>query len=153
MERSRKAKPLDAIDAIKTDDVIADTFASEAFLVLLADHRIDLVDLQILLRRVLDLLVRGCQSVHNLRIRELKKDAVGKVAQPLVLLATEDKNFVLQKSWKSAAVKRHSEVFGFRPELLDDIVVESGHAIEQSAQPAVVKHFFLVLDGQLLAEG
>ena len=81
MERSRKAKPLDAIDAIKTDDVIADTFASEAFLVLLADHRIEPVDLQILLRRVLDLLVRGCQSVHNLRIRELKKDAVGKTAR------------------------------------------------------------------------
>lgn len=152
MERPREAETLDAVDPVEAQNLLADGFAGEPLLILGAEHRIDFVHLQVLLRRIHNLLVGRSQPVHRLGVGELQHDPVGEFAQPFVFFAPEDKNFVLKESRKSATVEGHSEIFGFVTHLMDNVIIEGGHPVEQGAQTSVIERFFFVLTGQLLAE-
>ena len=111
-----------------------------------------LIDLKVLLRRLDYVLVGRSQSAHDLGVGELQEDTVGEVAEPLVLLAAKDEDFVLKEGGEATAVKGDAEVLGFGPQLLDDVVVKTSGARQQRAEAAVVERLLLVLLHQLLAE-
>ena len=153
MERPGETEALDAVDAVEAQNLLADRFAGEPLLVFGAEHRVHLVHLQVLLRRVHDLLIRRSQPVHRFGVGELQHDAVGEIAQTLVLFTAEDKDLVLQEGRESASVESHPEVFRLGSELVDYVVVERGHASQEGTESTVVVSFLFVLVGQLLAEG
>ena len=81
----------------------------------------NLDDLEVLLRRVHDVLIGGRERVHDAAVGELRQDAILEAFQTLAVESAEDEQLVLQEGRETTTVEGHSEVFGLQAQYLQAV--------------------------------